>query len=131
MPTKGGERTSPENEGEDAVGRLHRGLQRCGEAIERKASTGVDQQGEERAGFEDDGEDNKDNERTTEQRCKNRQDTPRTAKIRQEPPRYAEPDTPRYAEPAARVRYKYETCFGNNGRPGMIHMLCLPPLFYI
>ena len=63
----------------------------------------------------------------------------RTAKIRQEPPRYAEPDTPRYAEPdtpryaepAARVRYKYETCFGKNGRPGMIHMLCLPPLFYI
>merc|ERR550532_274505 len=52
----------------------------------------------------------------------------RTAKIRQEPPRYAEPDTPRYAEPdtpryaepAARVRYKYETCFGNNGRAGMI-----------
>ena len=95
--------------------------------------------GEERASFEDDGEDDKDNDRTTEQRCKNRQDTPRTAKIRQEPPRYAEPDTPRYAEPdtpryaepAARVRYKYETCFGNNGRPGMIHMLCLPPLFYI
>ena len=84
--------------------------------------------GEERASFEDDGEDDKDNDRTTEQRCKNRQDTPRTAKIRQEPPRYAEPDTPRYAEPdtpryaepAARVRYKYETCFGNNGRAGMI-----------
>ena len=53
MPTKGGERTSPEDEGEDAVGRLHRGLQRCGEAIERRASTGVDQHGEERAGFED------------------------------------------------------------------------------
>ena len=50
------------------MGRLHRGLQRCGEAIERKASTGVDQQGEERAGFEDDGEDDKDNDRTTEQR---------------------------------------------------------------
>ena len=66
--------------------RLHRGLQRCGEAIERKASTGVDQQGEERAGFEDDGEDNKDNERTTEQRCKNAE----SYKIRQEPPRYAE-----------------------------------------
>ena len=48
--------------------RLHRGLQRCGEAIERIASTGVDQHGEVRAGFEDDGEDDKDNERTTEQR---------------------------------------------------------------
>ena len=48
--------------------RLHRDLWRCGEAIERKASTGVDQLGEERASFEDDGEDDKDNERTTEQR---------------------------------------------------------------
>merc|ERR1719376_1811119 len=69
-----------------------RSLQRCGEAIERKASTGVDQQGEERAGFEDDGEDNKDNERTTEQRCKNAE----SYKIRQEPPRYAKnrQDTP-------------------------------------
>ena len=45
---------------------LHRDLWRCGEAIERKASTGVDQLGEERASFEDDGEDDKDNERTTE-----------------------------------------------------------------
>ena len=26
----------------------------------------------------------------------------------------------RYSEPAARVRYKYETCFGKNGRAGMI-----------
>ena len=48
--------------------RLHRDLRRCGEAIKRKASTGVDQLGEERASFEDDGEDDKDNERTTEQR---------------------------------------------------------------
>ena len=67
-PTKGGERTGPEDGGEVAEDGLHRGLQRCGEAIERKASTGVDQHGEERASFEDDGEDDKDNERTTEQR---------------------------------------------------------------
>ena len=78
----GGYQEGEEQELLNRLHRLHRGLQRCGEAIERKASTGVDQHGEVRAGFEDDGEDNKDNERTTEQRCKNRQDTPRTAKIR-------------------------------------------------
>ena len=90
--------------------------------------------------FEDDGEEDKDNERTTEQRFESRRvtryatpdmlriyharyatDTPR--QIRQiRHARYATdtPDTPRYAEPAARVRYKYETCFGKNGRAGMI-----------
>ena len=77
-PTKGGERTGPEDGGEVAEDGLHRGLQRCGEAIERIASTGVDQHGEVRAGFEDD----KDNERTTEQRFESRRVT-----------RYATPDT--------------------------------------
>ena len=66
--TATGVRASPKDDCGMPWADCTKSLQRCGEAIERKASTGVDQQGEERAGFEDDGEDNKDNERTTEQR---------------------------------------------------------------
>ena len=90
--TATGVRASPKDDCGMPWADCTKSLQRCGEAIERKASTGFDQQGEERAGFEDDGEDNKDNERTTEQRCKNAE----SYKIRQEPPRYAKnrQDTP-------------------------------------
>ena len=114
--------------------RLHRGLQRCGEAIERIASTGVDQHGEVRAGFEDDGEDDKDNERTTEQRFELRRVTrydepasmPRTAKIRQDTPKYTEPAIPS-------LQYRVDVTKKEKWTSGYdwIHMLCLPPLFYI
>ena len=130
--------------------RLHRGLQRCGEAIERKASTGVDQHGGKNAPAlrmtvrmtrtmreQRNRDSNRGELRDTLSlhRCRGQirharyaTDTPRYSKIRQDTPRYAEPDTPRYAEPdtpryaepAARVRYKYEICFGKNGRAGMI-----------
>ena len=66
--TATGVRASPKDDCGMPWADCTKSLQRCGEAIERKASTGVDQLGEERASFEDDGEDDKDNERTTEQR---------------------------------------------------------------
>ena len=64
--TATGVRASPKDDCGMPWADCTKSLQRCGEAIERKASTGVDQLGEERASFEDDGEDDKDNERTTE-----------------------------------------------------------------
>ena len=96
--TATGVRASPKDDCGMPWADCTKSLQRCGEAIERKASTGVDQQGEERAGFEDDGEDNKDNERTTEQRFESRRVT-RYARYatdiqRQICHRYATPDTP-------------------------------------
>ena len=103
--TATGVRASPKDDCGMPWADCTKSLQRCGEAIERKASTGVDQQGEERAGFEDDGEDNKDNERTTEQRFESRRVT-----------RYATPDmlriyNARYATDTPRqirqIRYRY------------------------
>ena len=90
--TATGVRASPKDDCGMPWADCTKSLQRCGEAIERKASTGVDQQGEERAGFEDDGEDNKDNERTTEQRFESRRVT-RYAKNRQVWPSLIHRDT--------------------------------------
>ena len=66
--TATGVRASPKDDCGMPWADCTKSLQRCGEAIERKASTGVDQQGEERAGFEDDGEKAEDDDRATEQR---------------------------------------------------------------
>ena len=127
--TATGVRASPKDDCGMPWADCTKSLQRCGEAIERKASTGVDQQGEERAGFEDDGEDNKDNERTTEQRFESRRVT-----------RYAEPasmprtDTPRQMR-LIRLLRLCETIgelFKNEGR-GMIRYgsLCVAPVYSI
>ena len=52
-PTIGGVRTSPKDDCGMPWADCTKSLKRCGEAIEREASTGVDQRGEERAGSED------------------------------------------------------------------------------
>ena len=52
-PTNGGVRASPEMTVGMPRADCTKSLKRCGEAIERKLSTGVDQLGEERAGSED------------------------------------------------------------------------------
>ena len=106
--TATGVRASPKDDCGMPWADCTKSLQRCGEAIERKASTGVDQQGEERAGFEDDGEDNKDNERTTEQRFESRRvtryATPDMLRIYNA--RYAT-DTPRQIRQIRQIRYRY------------------------
>ena len=52
-PTIGGVRASPKDDCGMPWADCTKSLKRCGEAIEREASTGVDQRGEERAGSED------------------------------------------------------------------------------
>ena len=71
MPTKGGERASPEDDCGDVEGRLHQKSEEMWWSHRRRrdVSTGVDHKmGKNVPALKIDGEDDKDNERTTEQR---------------------------------------------------------------